>query len=68
MNSPVTIGGLLAVLGLIIGIAVTGAGIVTFLAGGMSDAPAEGDSAGTLGCSLAAAGAIIIAICIWILA
>lgn len=50
MNHAITIGGLLSVLTIIGGLGVAAFGALMFMAGGMSDAPAEGDKAGRAGC------------------
>lgn len=67
MNTPITIGDVLAVIGCLVGLALTAFGIMAFMGGAMSDAPSEGDNAGKVGCSLALAGVCILIFCIRVL-
>jgi hypothetical protein len=59
MNHAITIGGLLLSLILVGGLGAVGIGGLMILAGGMSDAPSEGDAAGRQGCTLAITGLVV---------
>jgi hypothetical protein len=64
MNHAITISGLLLSLGVLIGLAATGLGVLMVFAGGMSDAPAEGDGASSIGCAVAGGGVALLVICL----
>jgi hypothetical protein len=64
MNHAITVGGLLLAVGALIGLAIAAFGVLEIFAGGMSDAPAEGDAAGKNGCVLLICGALIFVACI----
>lgn len=63
MSHAITIGGLLGALGGIGGLAVSAFGLLAMFAGGMSDDPEAGDSAGKLGCGLIIGGGIVAIFC-----
>lgn len=65
MNHAITVGDILFSLVFAGGIILLGVGIIAFLAGGMSDAPGPGETAGRVGCGLSAAGLIFIGISLW---
>jgi hypothetical protein len=65
VNHTITIGDLFAVGGVILGLALCAAGVLAVFAGGMSDAPSEGDSAARHGCGLGIIGALVLAASIW---
>jgi hypothetical protein len=60
MNHVVTVGGILGTLGIIVGFLVACFGLLMLFAGGMSDAPVEGEAAGRKGCAVALIGLFII--------
>ena len=68
MNHAVTIGGILAVLSGLAGLVAAGIGLLMIFAGGMSDAPAEGDSTSSTGCIVCFVGGFLIALSIWLFA
>jgi hypothetical protein len=65
VNHTITIGDLFATGGVILGLALSAVGALVVFAGGMSDAPSEGDSAARHGCGLGIIGALILAASIW---
>lgn len=60
MSHTITVGGLLLVLAIIVGLAFSAVGALMIFAGGMSDAPAAGDSASRQGCFVSAIGVVLL--------
>lgn len=65
MNHAITIGGALGFVAILVGIGAIALGLLAFFAGGMSDAPAEGDEAGKWGCIVMAGGAVLFGLGLW---
>lgn len=64
MNHAITLGGLLCAIGIIAGILAILFGALEFMAGGMSDAPSEGNAAAKQGCIVAAVGLVAVIGCL----
>lgn len=64
MNHAITIGGLILALGMIVGLLTAAFGALMLFAGGMSDAPSEGDAAGRQGCIVFLLGAALLVGCV----
>lgn len=62
MTHAITIGDLLRIVGILIGLGLLGFGLTMFMAGGMSDAPSEGDKAGRKGCIYGIIGIALVAV------
>lgn len=62
MNHAITVGGLLATVAIFAGIVLCAIGALAVFAGGMSDAPSEGDSTSKTGCTLGVVGIVLIVI------
>jgi hypothetical protein len=65
MNHAVTIGGLLAILAMLLGIFLGAIGVLTWFAGGMATAPDE--KMGRVGCSILLLGVALVAASAWVL-
>jgi hypothetical protein len=65
MHNAITWGSLFGVGFILAGVLAVGVGGLSLFAGGMSDAPAAGESASRTGCIIAVAGIALIALGIW---
>lgn len=66
MHHAITLGGLLAMLGVGVGVLLILGGVLAFFAGMMSDATGEGDATGRNGLIAAGAGLVLVAGSIWL--
>jgi hypothetical protein len=67
MQHAITWGSLFGVGFTVAGIVLGGVGALAIFAGGMSDAPAEGESTASMGCLFGAGGVVLAAIGVWML-
>lgn len=64
MNHAITVGGLLLTVGIMVGFFACAIGLLMAFAGGMSDAPAEGDATSKQGCIVFVCGLVLFVGCI----